>query len=77
MQDNKEELPDERKARYMRDYALKEYDADVLVAYRELSNFFDEVCQYTKNYKKAASWVIVEVTAALNKANIKLVDNPC
>ena len=77
IQDNMEELPDERKARYMHDYALKEYDADVLVANRELSNFFDEVCQYTKNYKKAANWVIVEVTAALNKANIKLVDNPC
>ena len=77
IQDNMEELPDERKAHYMHDYALKEYDADVLVANRELSNFFDEVCQYTKNYKKAANWVIVEVTAALNKANIKLVDNPC
>ena len=47
IQDNMEELPDERKARYMHDYALKEYDADVLVANRELSNFFDEVCQET------------------------------
>ena len=77
IQEHMEELPDERKARYMSDYALKEYDADVLVANRELSNFFDAVCQHTKNYKKAANWVIVEVPAALNKANIKLNDNPC
>ena len=77
IQEHMEELPDERKARYMKDFSLKEYDADVLVANRELSNFFDEVCKYTKNYKKAANWVIVEVVAALNKASIKISDNPC
>ena len=52
-------------------YGLNDYDADVLVANREQSNFFDEVVKYTENYKKAANWVIVEVVAALNKANIK------
>lgn len=31
----------------------------------------------TDAYKKAANWVIVELTAALNKANLKLRDNPC
>lgn len=72
-----DELPDERKARYQTDYGLNDYDADVLVANRELSNFFDEVAKHTDNYKKAANWVIVEVIAALNKANIKVVDNPC
>lgn len=77
IQEHMDELPDERKARYMSEYALKEYDADVLVANRDLSNFFDEVCKHTKNYKKAANWVIVEVSAALNKANIKIADNPC
>lgn len=77
IQENMDELPDERKARYMKDFSLKEYDADVLVANRELSNFFDEVCLNTKNYKKAANWVIVEVVAALNKASIKIADNPC
>lgn len=77
IQENMDELPDERKARYMKDFALKEYDADVLVANRELSNFFDEVCKFTKNFKKAANWVIVEVSAALNKLNVKIADNPC
>lgn len=77
IQEHMEELPDERKARYQNDYGLKEYDADVLVANKELSNFFDAVCAHTKSYKKACNWVIVEVSAALNKANIKLADNPC
>ncbi|MEG0361066.1 MAG: Asp-tRNA(Asn)/Glu-tRNA(Gln) amidotransferase subunit GatB [Longicatena sp.] len=77
IQDGMEELPDERKERYQSQFALNDYDADVLVANRELSNFFDEVCLHTKNYKKAANWTIVEVIAALNKANIKIADNPC
>lgn len=77
IQENMEELPDERKARYMGQNELSAYDADVLVSNRELSDFYDEVIKHTKAYKKAANWVIVELTAALNKANIKPADNPC
>ena len=71
------ELPDARKARYQREYGLNDYDADVLVASRELAQFFDAVCQYTKEYKMAANWTIVELSAALNKANLKASDSPC
>ena len=35
----------------------------VLVATRELADFFEEVCKETDAYKKAANWVIVELTA--------------
>ena len=77
IQENMEELPDERKARYMGQNELSAYDADVLVSNRELSDFYDEVLKHTKAYKKAANWVIVELSAALNKANIKPADNPC
>ena len=73
IQENLEELPD----RYMKDFSLNDYDAGVLVATRELADFFEEVCKGTDAYKKAANWVIVELVAALNKANIKLKDNPC
>ncbi len=77
IQENMEELPDERKARYMGQNELSAYDADVLVSNRELSDFYDEVIKHTNAYKKAANWVIVELSAALNKANIKPADNPC
>lgn len=77
IQDNLEELPDARKARYQSDFGLNDYDASVLVQNKELAEFFDEVCKHTKDYKKAANWVIVELTAALNKANLKLSENPC
>ena len=77
IQENMEELPDERKSRYMGQNELSAYDADVLVSNRELSDFYDEVIKHTKAYKKAANWVIVELSAALNKANIKPADNLC
>lgn len=77
IQEHLPELPDERKERYMNDYGLSEYDASVLVNNRELAQFFDEVCQNTKEYKMAANWTIVELTAALNKAVLKPENNPC
>ena len=40
---NLPELPDEKKARFMRDYALSAYDADVLVAERETAEYFEAV----------------------------------
>ena len=39
------ELPDEKKARFMRDYELSAYDADVLVAERETADYFEAVGQ--------------------------------
>lgn len=77
IQANMEELPDARKARYMSELGLKDYDAGVLVNNRDLADFFELVCKYTKDYKKAANWVIVDMIAALNKANLKLSENPC
>lgn len=71
------ELPDERKVRYQQTFGLNEYDASLLVANRELAQFFEAVVAHTKHYKKAANWVIVEVMAALNKEHRKISENPC
>ena len=43
LRQNLPELPDEKKARFMRDYALSAYDADVLVAERETAEYFETV----------------------------------
>ena len=47
IQDNLEELPDARLARFMKDYELSEYDAGVLVSDREMADFFEEMFQLT------------------------------
>ena len=60
------ELPDAKKARFMRAYGLTSYDADVLVAEREQAQFFEEVAA-GRDAKAAANWVINELAGRLNK----------
>ncbi len=60
------ELPDEKKARFVRDYGLSSYDAGVLVAERETADFFEAVAK-GRDGKMAANWVINELFGRLNK----------
>jgi aspartyl-tRNA(Asn)/glutamyl-tRNA(Gln) amidotransferase subunit B len=60
------ELPDAKKARFMRDYGLPLYDADVLVAERATADFFETVAA-GRDAKAAANWVINELAGRLNR----------
>jgi aspartyl-tRNA(Asn)/glutamyl-tRNA(Gln) amidotransferase subunit B len=60
------ELPDAKKARFMRDHALSAYDANVLVSERETATFFEDVAR-GRDAKAAANWVINELAGRLNK----------
>ena len=60
------ELPDEKKARFMRDFALSAYDAGVLVAERETADYYEAVAK-GRDAKAAANWVINELFGRLNK----------
>jgi aspartyl-tRNA(Asn)/glutamyl-tRNA(Gln) amidotransferase subunit B len=66
LRENLPELPDEKKARYVRDYALSGYDAGVLVAERETAEYFEAVAK-GRDAKAAANWVINELFGRLNK----------
>jgi aspartyl-tRNA(Asn)/glutamyl-tRNA(Gln) amidotransferase subunit B len=70
LRQNLPELPDQKKARFMRDYALSAYDADVLVAERDSTEYFEAVVKggdMGRDPKLAANWVINELTGRLNK----------
>ncbi len=69
------ELPDEKKARFMRDYALSAYDADVLVAERGTAMFFEAVAK-GRDAKAAANWVINEFAGRLNKEGKDIAASP-
>ena len=60
------ELPDEKKARFTRDFGLSVYDAGVLVAERETADYFEAVAK-GRDAKAAANWVINELFGRLNK----------
>ena len=68
------ELPEDKKLRFCKDYALSEYDANVLVADKSVANFFEEVVKVSKAPKLSANWVMGEFLAYLNKENLKVKD---
>jgi aspartyl-tRNA(Asn)/glutamyl-tRNA(Gln) amidotransferase subunit B len=69
------ELPDQKKARFMRDFALSPYDAGVLVAERETAEFYEAVAQ-GRDGKAAANWVINELFGRLNKEDKPIAASP-
>jgi aspartyl-tRNA(Asn)/glutamyl-tRNA(Gln) amidotransferase subunit B len=75
------ELPDEKKARFMRDFGLTAYDANVLVAERENADFFEAVVggragEKRRDPKLAANWVINELAGRLNREGHGIAESP-
>jgi aspartyl-tRNA(Asn)/glutamyl-tRNA(Gln) amidotransferase subunit B len=62
------ELPDAKRARFMRDFKLSAYDADVLVAEKERADFVEEMVKSGAEPRAAATWYINEYLGRLNKA---------
>jgi aspartyl-tRNA(Asn)/glutamyl-tRNA(Gln) amidotransferase subunit B len=70
------ELPDEKKARFVRDYALSAYDAGVLVAERETAEYFEAMVAAGAEAKAAANWLINEYFGRLNKEGLTVATGP-
>ncbi|MFV0291925.1 MAG: Asp-tRNA(Asn)/Glu-tRNA(Gln) amidotransferase subunit GatB [Paracoccus sp. (in: a-proteobacteria)] len=69
------ELPDAKKARFVRDLSLSEYDAGVLTAEVENADFFESVAS-GRDGKMAANWVINELFGRLNKEGMTVGISP-
>jgi len=69
------ELPDAKRARFMRDFGLSAYDAGVLVAERETADFYEAVAE-GRDGKLAANWVTGELFGRLNKAGLDIARTP-
>jgi aspartyl-tRNA(Asn)/glutamyl-tRNA(Gln) amidotransferase subunit B len=70
------ELPDEKKVRFVRDYALSAYDAGVLVAERETAEYFEAMVAAGADAKAAANWLINEYFGRLNKEGLTVATGP-
>jgi aspartyl-tRNA(Asn)/glutamyl-tRNA(Gln) amidotransferase subunit B len=64
------ELPDEKAARYEREFDLSPYDASVLVADRAVTEFFEAVVAAGAPPKKAANWIMGDLSARFNEDKI-------
>lgn len=69
------ELPDAKKERFMKDYGLTAYDADLLTESIETADFFEKAAK-GHDGKKVANWILGDFFARLNADKLSLAESP-
>ena len=69
------ELPDAKKARFIADFGLTDYDASVLTADLDSAGYFETVAK-GRDGKQTANWVINELFGRLNKEGLTIATSP-
>ena len=72
---NLPELPDQKKDRFIKDYSLNAYEANILISEKEISDYFEEVVK-NSDIKLAKNWVMGDLFASLNDKNISISQSP-
>ncbi|MBV8728537.1 MAG: Asp-tRNA(Asn)/Glu-tRNA(Gln) amidotransferase subunit GatB [Acidobacteriia bacterium] len=70
------ELPARKRARFLAEYGLREYDADVLTQSRAVSEYFEAVASVSGDPKAAANWVMGDLMGMLKAQSCELADCP-
>jgi len=75
------ELPTERRDRFIKEYSLPRYDADVLTVTRDLADYYEAALKTLKNgkgdgYKAVSNWVMGEVLRVANERAIDMEEFP-
>ena len=76
LRDELPELPDARKARYIEQYQLSAYDADLLSGSIATARYFETAAEHGGDAKLAANWVMGELAAKLNAEDKDINDSP-
>ena len=69
------ELPSDKKERYMQEYAISQYNAEVLTADKNVGSFFEKLLGKVDT-KLAVTWLSAELFGRLNKENIAIENSP-
>jgi aspartyl-tRNA(Asn)/glutamyl-tRNA(Gln) amidotransferase subunit B len=70
------ELPEARRARFIADYSLREYDADVLTLSRESGDYFEEAAKVSGDARATANWVMGDLTGLLKADGKEITESP-
>ncbi|MDD4066647.1 MAG: Asp-tRNA(Asn)/Glu-tRNA(Gln) amidotransferase subunit GatB [Clostridia bacterium] len=65
------ELPESRKQRYIKDFELPEYDANIITASKKLADLFDEAVKTSKNPKSISNWIMGDLTRMMSENNVE------
>lgn len=76
IKNNLPELPDAKHKRFINDLGLGDYDARILTAQKSLADYFEAMLEVGKDAKICANWVLGELSAVLNKAELSIEKSP-
>ena len=68
------ELPKTRRERFVSEFKIPEYDAEILTSEKELANYFEETIKETKNYKSASNWIMGDILKVIKDEKIPIAE---
>ena len=68
------EMPDKRRKRYVEEYNLPEYDANILTIEKPVSDFFENAIKHTKNIKAVSNWIMGDVLRITKEKNMEITE---
>jgi aspartyl-tRNA(Asn)/glutamyl-tRNA(Gln) amidotransferase subunit B len=72
IKNNLPELPDKKKARYLAEYGLSDYDATLLVNTKELAKFFEATVELGATPKAVSNWILGDISKVMNEKDITI-----
>jgi aspartyl-tRNA(Asn)/glutamyl-tRNA(Gln) amidotransferase subunit B len=76
IQDELPPLPRDLYIKYTNEFGLSDYDANNIIENKEIALFFEEVLNYTKNYKAAVNWIMGDAKSYLNEKAVRISEFP-
>ena len=70
------ELPEAKRERFMKEYALPSYDAKVLTSSKSLANYFEAAVKRFEHPKALSNWIMSELLRVLNRESREIEDCP-
>jgi aspartyl-tRNA(Asn)/glutamyl-tRNA(Gln) amidotransferase subunit B len=70
------ELPQARRARFVAEYGLREYDAQILTSSRETADYFERAARAASDPKQAANWVMGDLAGLLKADGKEIPESP-
>ena len=66
------ELPKEKENRYIKEFGLSAYDAQIISSSKSMADFFEDAAKKTTNHSLLSNWLIGDISAFLNKEMIEI-----
>jgi len=72
IKNNLPELPDKKKARYLAEFGLTDYDANLLVNTKELAKYFEATVKIGATPKTVCNWILGDISKIINEKDVSI-----